>query len=368
MESDCVDHTNSSVRNEGTSSNQDNIMQMLNLISSKMMDTIQDLQQQLVQNDLKFTEEIRRLSQENETFRRTIIADLQTSQPSATTNQVVTSTSSIQNVSTPPVATPISSGLLSVSQTGGSNQDFQQQMLSMLNDTFSKLTTVITDVKNTDSKSTWPKFSGDTKKFKHWYLAIVAQLSLAPWSAFYDFTNNTLVKTTTDTVLNEKLYAKLLLSLEGQVFQDMVARKHLRGNGLLLLTELSQTYRPCPVPEVIAAKTVEFWSTLKRSPKESIDAYYNRFQALLDDLEEAGEPILLRSAIRQLIFKLGSDFAPIQNNHRIGLLPEEWKTTDWPSLLVLCRNCATSVTPHGHKHDTHSDRDGSSFDHSTHHK
>jgi hypothetical protein len=294
--------------------------------------------------------------------------DVQSSQPSATTNQVVTSTSSIQNVSTPPVATPISSGLLSVSQTGGSNQDFQQQMLSMLNDTFSKLTTVITDVKNTDSKSTWPKFSGDTKKFKHWYLAIVAQLSLAPWSAFYDSTNNTLVKTTTDTVLNEKLYAKLLLSLEGQVFQDMVARKHLRGNGLLLFTELSQTYHPCPVPEVIAAKTVEFWSTLKRSPKESIDAYYNRFQALLDDLEEAGEPILLRSAIRQLIFKLGSDFAPIQNNHRIGLLPEEWKTTDWPSLLVLCRNCATSVTPHGHKHDTHSDRDGSSFDHSTHHK
>jgi hypothetical protein len=62
MEYDCVDHTNSLVRNEGTSSNQDNIMQMLNLISSKMMDTIQDLQQQLAQNDLKFTEEIRKLS------------------------------------------------------------------------------------------------------------------------------------------------------------------------------------------------------------------------------------------------------------------------------------------------------------------
>jgi hypothetical protein len=62
MEYDCVDHTNSLVRNEGTSSNQDNIMQMLNHISSKMMDTIQDLQQQLAQNDLKFTEEIRKLS------------------------------------------------------------------------------------------------------------------------------------------------------------------------------------------------------------------------------------------------------------------------------------------------------------------
>jgi hypothetical protein len=82
----------------------------------------------------------------------------------------------------------------------------------------------------------------------------------------------------------------------------MVSRKHLKANGLLLLSELSQTYRASHVPEVTAAKTVEFWSTLKRSSNESVDAYYNRFQALLDDLDEAGEPIPIRSAIRQFLF------------------------------------------------------------------
>jgi hypothetical protein len=138
----------------------------------------------------------------------------------------------------------------------------------------------------------------------------------------------------------KKLYAKLLLWLEGQVFQDMVARKNLRANGLLLLHELSQTYRPSHVPEVTAAQTVEFRSTMKRMQHESDDQFYNRFQSLLGDLEEAGEPIPTRIAIRQFIFTLGSDFAPIQSNFRIGLLPDAWKTTDWPVLLVLCRDYA----------------------------
>jgi hypothetical protein len=77
------------------------------------------------------------------------------------------------------------------------------------------------------------------KKFKNWQLAILAQLSLCPWSELYDPSNNTLLQVTSNHQLNEKLYAKLLLCLEGQVFQDMVSRKHLHANGLLLFKELS---------------------------------------------------------------------------------------------------------------------------------
>jgi hypothetical protein len=281
-------------------------MQMLYLISIKMMDTVQDPQHQLVQNDLKFTVELQKLSQENETFRQNIIADVQRSSLMMNPASVVPWTSATFLGSSPSVlpSNTSSSGVSAVSTTVlpvSPPQDFQQQMLSMLNDTFSKLITVMNKSKATDSKSDWPKFSGDMKKFKHWYLAIVAQLSLAPWKEFYNSTSNTLVKTTGNISLNEKLYAKLLLCLEGQVFQDMVSRKHLRGNGLLLLTELSQTYHPSHIPEVTAAKTVEFWSTLKCSSNESVDSYYNLIQALLDDLEEAGEPIPICSAIRQFI-------------------------------------------------------------------
>jgi len=36
-----------------------------------------------------------------------------------------------------------------------------------------------------------------------------------------------------------------------------------------------QTYKPRNVPEIITAKTVEFWGSMKRLPSESIDSYYD---------------------------------------------------------------------------------------------
>ena len=70
---------------------------------------------------------------------------------------------------------------------------------------------------------------------------------------------------TMNITLNEKLYAKVLTCLEGQVLQNMVSHKHLCADGLALLQELVQTYRPKNVLEVIAAKTGEFWSNTKRN-------------------------------------------------------------------------------------------------------
>jgi hypothetical protein len=372
MESDCEDKKPPTIGNDGSdTSNQDNIMTMLSMISDRMMSSIQDMQRQLVQTDLKFSTALEKITEENDRFKQEIRNEVQLlHQPASNTSTSVTNsvnpTLNISSTHSPPsVPTSVASQPVSTVDP----QDLQTQMMALLTTTFSKLTTVMAENKSTETKSDWPKFGGDTKKFKHWYLAIVAQLSLTPWKEFYDSSTNSILPVTTNTTLNEKLYAKLLLCLEGQVFQDMISRKHLRGNGLLLLSELSQTYRPSHVPEVTAAKTVEFWSTLKRLPYESVDAFYNRFQALLDDLEDAGEPIPVQSAIRQFLFTLGPDFAPIQNNHRIGLLPDAWKTTDWPTLLILCRDYANSVRPQGSTKQDKSDfATNPNLDRSAHHK
>lgn len=87
----------------------------------------------------------------------------------------------------------------------------------------------------------------------------MAQLSLSPWKDLYDPVTNNVVKTTTNDGLNGKLYAKLLLSLEGSVLQNVVSRTHLQANGVLLLQDLVNTYKPRNVPEVIAVKTSQFW-------------------------------------------------------------------------------------------------------------
>jgi hypothetical protein len=113
----------------------------------------------------------------------------------------------------------------------------------------------------------------------------------------------------------------------------------------LLLQDLTQTYKPKNVLEIIAAKTGEFWSNTKRAPSESIDTYYNRYQELLEDLNEADEPISLRSAMCHFIFTLGPEFDTIQNNFRIGNLPSQWNTQHWPELLTLCRDYYNSIKP-----------------------
>jgi hypothetical protein len=228
---------------------------------------------------------------------------------------------------------------------GTSSEDFQVQMMKLLNETFSKLFTAIGDNKSMGVKTDGPKFSGNSKKFRAWHLAIMAQLSLSPWQELYDSVSNDIVQTTSNTTLNGKLYTKLLVSLEGQALQSIVSRKHLCTNGVLLLQELVQTYKPKNVPEVIAAKTGEFWSHTKRLSTETVDTYYNRFHDLLDELNEADEPISMKSAMRHFIFTLGPEFEAIQNYFRIGNLPNEWKTQDWHSLLILCRDYYHSIKP-----------------------
>jgi len=135
--------------------------------------------------------------------------------------------------------------------------DPQTNLMSLLTEAFTKLTATLSDKKE-EFKYEWPKFSGDQKKFRAWYMAIVTQLSLPPWQDLYDSMTNDVRLSTTNTSLNAKLYAKLLVCLEGSVFQSIVSREHLRANGLLLLQDLVQTYRPKHVPEVIAAKTSLF--------------------------------------------------------------------------------------------------------------
>lgn len=107
----------------------------------------------------------------------------------------------------------------------------------------------------------------------------------------------------------------MILALEGSALQYVVSRKYLQANGLAVLQDLVHTYKPKNIPEVIAAKTSEFWDSMKRSSSEMVDAYFNHFQELLDDLAESDEPISTKSAIRQFLFTLGPEFEPIRHNY-----------------------------------------------------
>jgi hypothetical protein len=296
MESEC-DENNSTMKRDSDPPdslrpNEENIMKVLMAISNQMMANMQDLQNQilqnhqdlqdqLIQNDLKLTAEIQRLNQDHEAFKqqsRAALMSLQSSplptsfpqvsnpipDPSSSVGGIPVSHSTGLSLTTPVSAQPSSTATMSSSVPSASlsNDAFQAQMLQLLSDTFSKLSTAITASKN-DSKLEWPKFSGEVSKFKEWYLAIMAQLSLPPWTTLYDPIKNDIVQSTSNSQLNGKLYTKLLVCLEGQAIKNMISWKHLRANGLLFLQELHQMYKPKNVSEVLATKTAEFWSKLK---------------------------------------------------------------------------------------------------------
>jgi hypothetical protein len=143
---------------------------------------------------LKLTHEIQHINQEHAAFKQKIQNDLLCLQnssvlsgsspvkkvaglPSTVTSLTTTATIPLQ-------VSQVTSTTLPVNTTSVSGDVFQSQMLQMLNDTFSKLSTVLTDSKN-DTKTEWPKFSGEISKFRD----------------------------TTNSQLNGKLYAKLLVCL-----------------------------------------------------------------------------------------------------------------------------------------------------------
>ena len=334
MESECKDNTLGMKADpdppDGQDSSQEGIMKVLMAISSQMVVNTQDLQDRISKNTLdlqnqldchnsRLTQELQRLNQEHEVFKQEIRQEMlqlrggnssvHMSMPSSGTTSAashLSSTSSMSPVTPtlPSVSVPATSSQVSsqVSTSAAALGDpFQTQILQMLNETFTKLSTVLSESKN-DAKSEWPKFSGDISKFRDWYLAIMAQISLSPWNLLYDPIKNDIVESTSNSQLNSKLYAKLLVCLEGQAMKNMVSRKHVRANGILLLQELHQMYKLKNVPEVIAAKTAEFWSKLKRSNNESVDSYYNRFHELLDEINDAKE--LSRSPMLSDTFSL----------------------------------------------------------------
>jgi hypothetical protein len=259
MESDCEDMITPSIPADTSQANNE-IMTMLSAISNQMMSNLQNFRDQLICMDEKLAQQLQRAVQDHESFKQEIHAKILALGISS--NMHLSSTPSpAMNISSsviPPIVTSVT--VLqnpSFISNSTSQLDFQAQMMVMLNDTFSKLSTTLVENKSQESKLEWPKFLGDSKKFRFWYLAIMAQVSLPPWAELYDSVANTVVSSTQNTILNGKLYAKLLVSLESQAFQHMMSRKHLRANGILLLKELQQMYKPRNVPKIIVAKTGE---------------------------------------------------------------------------------------------------------------
>jgi hypothetical protein len=136
--------------------------------------------------------------QSNENFKQQVKLELENLRNSLVPPQIVPPPSQPSSI---PLCVPPDSSQVSAVQTQ-SPVDSNQQVMVMLAESFSKLSSFMIHDKGSDAKYDWPKFSGDTKNFKAWYLAILAQLSLHQWQDLYDTSTKNIVKSTTNVALN----------------------------------------------------------------------------------------------------------------------------------------------------------------------
>ena len=214
MESDCEDKgiTSDRLKNEDNNSTSTDIFNMLSAISTQMMVGHQDLQQQNAQ----LAREIQKVVADTDKFKQDIHAKLLSIQTPGLLLSSPTPSPSLPNfpsgqggmisssASSPSVVPSVASTTGSSSSPSPLSGDFQTQLLTMLNNTFSQLTTVINETKTNIGdkgsvvKSEWPKFSGDTKKFLAWYLGVMSQISISPWKDLYDSSSSNVVKHTSN--------------------------------------------------------------------------------------------------------------------------------------------------------------------------
>jgi len=146
-------------------------MMDMNALFLAITDQIKTATQQISTDFKKATEEnadFKKEIREELDDMRKVLADqqhlLNISSSSAQVN--LPSPTPVVSVSTPTVPSTPVGPVSSVPQTSsvcGSGQDLQAQMMLMLTDSFTKLSSALLD--KPDIKSDWPKFAGDSKKF-----------------------------------------------------------------------------------------------------------------------------------------------------------------------------------------------------------
>jgi hypothetical protein len=219
MEEDCEEKSASTLNGTSPSVYIEKLfMAFTNQIANQIIIQTNSLRDEIRENELQIT-------QDNESFQTEMRDEINALHNLLQGQQVslagMTSTTSPCPLSAGPGLSPlptgsspnISSPMISVSQGSSTNAtgpqvsgDIHSQMMLMMAESFSKLSTVLSESKQ-DSKSDWPKFAGDSKKFRDWYLTIMTQVSWTPWNKFYDSTINDVIATTTNSTLNGKLYS-----------------------------------------------------------------------------------------------------------------------------------------------------------------
>jgi len=218
MEGDCKEGSSPPVIKNDDDSKITQLFTILSQQITQLSTQNMAIQDQLRENENMLLTRFQTVVQDNETFQQSLRSEMdelrhlissqtqptcpprpvpQASHTYAATNSTISDSNGASNQSSPTIPTMV------VSPSALISTDPQANMLLLLAESFTKLTSALNEKGN--SKSDWPKFPGDQKKFRSWYLSVLSQISIPPWKELYDTSRNDIVMSTYNVSLDEKI-------------------------------------------------------------------------------------------------------------------------------------------------------------------
>ena len=181
------------------------------------------------------------------------------------------------------------------------------------------------------SEGRFPSFNGkEDSDFDAWYLKVLSILASPKWGSMYDPSLQDVGPPGSVSLsLDQSLYSKLINCLSGNALNLMMAKEHLRGQGLLFLQTLKDTFSPSLTEFEVLSLEQSFARPL-RGKDETIHAFAARCiktQKTLEKYNIYSSPERMRL---KFINGLGPTFSTIQTN--LSLYPT-WATTDMDQLI-----------------------------------
>ena len=191
------------------------------------------------------------------------------------------------------------------------------------------------------SSSIFLKFAGKSKDvFLKWEANVLNILATDEWSDLYDYSTQDAVSSgQVNPTLNNHLYKNISNQLTGTAKTIMDAKTHLRGDDILLLQALRQTYKATLNNVTLSAKFAKLTGgSYFRSQSEDIDTFAARTISLAKYLNDNGWPITPRILKNSFIMGLGPEFTDIIEKHNTNKLPPEWLSYDLNDLIVPAKD------------------------------
>jgi hypothetical protein len=214
------------------------------------------------------------------------------------------------------------------------------------------------------SKQPFPLFDGESGNFRDWRVRFLAVISVSELQPLWDESSNSLVKygvfleDGNFKKYDRQLFARLLTALPKSC--SFVQSSEFNSRGLALWHTLLEDYDSSGGVHNTDVLMPAFYS-ISRDTHESVDAYWNRFQALVEDIQkDPSAPKLDRSHLRRHFLTTlgGDDFGFLKTDWENASLDPKWTRLSDAALKselrviqqVKSSSRSDTVAAHGYAH------------------